>query len=107
MGRQVVVYVGRLLPAPKVDLSKAIAYFVHTMELVVNRDYVLVYFHSQSLSENQPDSSFFKQIYTMVDPKYKRNLRALYIVHPTWWFKLFVWWFLTFTASDLKERCTT
>ena len=51
------------------SLSQAIAYFVHTMELVVNRDYVLVYFHSQSLSENQPDSSFFKQIYTMVDPK--------------------------------------
>lgn len=51
------------------SLSQAIAYFVHTMELVVNRDYVLVYFHSQSMSENQPDSSFFKQIYTMVDPK--------------------------------------
>jgi len=80
MGRQIVVYVGRLFPAPKVDLSKAIAYFVHVMESVVSRDYVLVYFHTQSVSENQPDSSFFKQIYTMVDPKWVHGV-ACALVH--------------------------
>ena len=51
--------------------------------------------------------------------RYKRNLRALYVVHPTWWFKvkhpllpsltlthtqLQAWWFLTFTAGEIKDR---
>ena len=59
---------------------QAIAYFVHVMESVVSRDYVLVYFHTQSVSENQPDSSFFKQIYTMVDPKWVHRV-ACALVH--------------------------
>lgn len=104
LGRQVVVYVGRLFPASKVDLSKAVAYFVHVMEPVVSKEYVLVYFHSDSQPEQQPDSAFFKQIYCTVDARYRDNLSALYIVHPSWWFKLSAWWFLTFTASEVKER---
>jgi hypothetical protein len=26
------------------------------------------------------------------------------VVHPTWWFKLQAWWFLTFTAGEIKDR---
>ena len=49
---------------------QAIAYFVHVMETVVHKDYVLVYFHTLSESDNQPDSNFFKQLYSMVDDRY-------------------------------------
>lgn len=66
---------------------QAIAYFIHVMESVVNKDYILVYFHAQTVSENLPDSSFFKQLYSVVDSRYKTNLRALYVVHPSWWLK--------------------
>lgn len=104
VGRQVVVFVGRQFPAPKVDLSKAMAYFIHVMETVVHKDYILVYFHTLSESENQADSNFFKQLYSMVDDRYKNNLRALYIIHANWWFKLSGWWFLTFTASEVKDK---
>ena len=99
VGRQVVVFVGRQFPAPKVDLSKvsardgeggrereakklqymyylclspslqAMAYFIHVMETVVHKDYILVYFNTLSESDNQADSSFFKQLYTMVDDR--------------------------------------
>ena len=106
-GRQIVVFVGRHFPAPKVDMSKvcvmersrrerrrrgggrgesdkeegyrvcihlspciqAMAYFVHVMETVVHKDYVLVYFHTMAESDNQPDSNFFKQLYSMVDDR--------------------------------------
>ena len=54
-----------------IDLSlQAMAYFVHVMETVVHKDYVLVYFHTTSDSDNQPDSNFFKQLYGMVDDRY-------------------------------------
>ena len=85
------VFVGSKCPAPKVDQSKvwweggregrrrsshttpspiqAMAYFIHVMEPVAIKDYVLVYFHTQTQSENLLDSGFFKQLYLMVDEK--------------------------------------
>ncbi len=57
--------------------------------------------------------------------RYKDRLAAFYIVHPNWWFKVYVlthsrnplttptppyssqmscWWFLTFTGSAIKDR---
>ena len=45
------------------------AYFIHVMEPVAIKDYVLVYFHTQTQSENLLDSSFFKQLYLTVDDK--------------------------------------
>ena len=54
----------------------------------MSKDYILVYFHTQTVSDNLPDSSFFKQLYGMVDSRYKDNLRALYIIHPSWWLKV-------------------
>ena len=66
------------------------AYFIHVMESVVNKDYILVYFHAQAVSENLPDSNFFKQLYAVVDNRYKTNLRALYVVHASWWLKVSV-----------------
>ena len=45
------------------------AYFVHVMETVVHKDYILVYFNTLSESDNQADSNFFKQLYSMVDDR--------------------------------------
>lgn len=55
--------------------------------------------------------------------RYKEHLRALFVVHPSWWLKVFQplailhianhcdlyfqlsgWWFLTFTASEIKDK---
>ncbi len=61
-------------PPPPPPVSQVIAYFIHIMESVVTKDYVIVYLHAQSLAENQPDSAFFKQLYNMVDPRSERSL---------------------------------
>lgn len=50
-------------------MLQAIAFFLHVMEPVVDRDYVFVYFHSLVVSENLPDSNFIKDIYNLVDNK--------------------------------------
>lgn len=38
------------------------------------------------------------------DFRYRRNLKAFYIVHPTVWAKIVTWFFTTFTASSIKEK---
>ncbi len=50
------------------------AYFVHVMESVVNKDYVLIYFHADTTSDNLADSNFFKQLYGAVDVRYSYNI---------------------------------
>ena len=108
VGRQIVVFVGKNFPASSMNMDKvrispppcsaywltvsfslqAIAYFIHVMESVVHKDYVLIYFHTQTESDLLPDSSFFKQLYGIVDSRYKERLAALYVVHPSWWLKV-------------------
>ena len=64
------VLYGTPTKSSSVSLSpQAIAFFLHVMEPVVSKAYVLVYFHSLVVSDNLPDSNFLKDIYTMVDDK--------------------------------------
>ncbi|EDO30294.1 predicted protein [Nematostella vectensis] len=104
LGRPVVVFVARHFTAQNTDLGKAVAYFISVLDRIVNRDYVVVYFHTHSTEENQPPMSFLKELYHIVDNKYRRNLKAFYIVHPTVWARIVTWFFTTFTASSVKEK---
>ncbi|KAM4699282.1 ganglioside-induced differentiation-associated protein 2 [Discoglossus pictus] len=103
-GRTVVVVVGRNIPVLLIDMEKALLYFIHMMDHVAARDYVLVYFHTLTGEHNHLDSDFLKNMYDIVDGKYKKNLRALYFVHPTFRSKVSTWFFTTFTVSGLKDK---
>lgn len=103
-GRPVVAFIGKYFLADTVDLEKAFLYMIRVMEPIVDQDYVVVYFHTQSTAENHPTMNYLKNVYGVLDEKYKKNLKAFYIVHPTWWSKLAAWFFTTFTASDIKNK---
>lgn len=103
-GRPVVVFVGKRFKATQIDLNKAIMYMIKTLDPVVQRDYVVVYFHTLTTHENNPSLSFLREMYNLLEYKYKKNLRAFYIVHPTFWSRLMCWWFTTFTASSIKNK---
>lgn len=53
------------------------------MDKYVEQDYSLVYFHYGLTSKNKPPLSWLWQAYRAFDRKYKKNLKALYLVHPT------------------------
>lgn len=36
--------------------------------------------------------------------RYKKHLKAFYIVHPTIWTKMVTWWFTTFMAPAIKAK---
>jgi len=84
MGRTVVVFIGRLFPASTVPAEKvqsniysklvpptvqAMAYFVHLMDSVANKDFVVVYFHTETVAQDQLSNDFFKQLYLMLDER--------------------------------------
>ncbi|XP_048835064.1 ganglioside-induced differentiation-associated protein 2 isoform X2 [Brienomyrus brachyistius] len=103
-GRTVMVVVGRNIPVTLIDMEKALLYFIHVMDHITAKDYVMVYFHTLTAEHNHPDSDFLKQLCDIVDIKFKRNLKAFYFVHPTFRSKVSTWFFTTFSVPGLKEK---
>uniref|UniRef100_A0A3P8ZJQ9 Macro domain-containing protein n=1 Tax=Esox lucius TaxID=8010 RepID=A0A3P8ZJQ9_ESOLU len=103
-GRTVMVLVGRNVPVNLIDMEKALLYFIHVMDHITVKEYVMVYFHTLTEERNHLDSEFLKKLYEIVDAKFKNNLKAFYFVHPSFRSKVSTWFFTTFSVSGLKEK---
>ncbi|KAI6242753.1 Rho GTPase-activating protein 1 [Aphelenchoides fujianensis] len=83
-GRPIVVVYAYRLPSNKtLDQQKFLRYLTATLNQIVELDYTIVYFHYGLRSHNKPPLKFLVQAYQLLDRNYKKNLKALYIVHPT------------------------
>lgn len=59
-----------------------------TLNKYVEQDYSLVYFHYGLSSKNKPSIAWLWQAYKAFDRNYKKNLKSLYLVHPTSFLKI-------------------
>ena len=48
--------------------------------------------------------SFIKTFWSSVDRRYKKNLKALHIVHPTIFAKMMIWFVMTFAARKFGRK---
>ncbi|KAK5649516.1 hypothetical protein RI129_000545 [Pyrocoelia pectoralis] len=104
LGRPVVVFVGKWFPFNKLNLDKALLYLILLLDPIVKGDYVITYFHTLTSNSNYPSFSWLKEVYNILPYKYKKNLKAFYIIHPTFWTKMMTWWFTTFMAPAIKQK---
>ncbi|XP_072473727.1 rho GTPase-activating protein 1 isoform X2 [Notamacropus eugenii] len=87
-GRKIIVFSAcRMPPSHQLDHVKLLAYLKHTLDQYVESDYTLLYLHHGLTSENKPSLSWLRDAYREFDRKYKKNIKALYIVHPTMFIK--------------------
>uniref|UniRef100_A0A673X426 Rho GTPase activating protein 1 n=1 Tax=Salmo trutta TaxID=8032 RepID=A0A673X426_SALTR len=87
-GRKVIVFNAcRMPPHHELDHHKLLMYLKATLDQYVESDYTLIYFHNGLTSENKPSLSWLRDAYREFDRKYKKNIKALYIVHPTMFIK--------------------
>lgn len=63
-------------------------YLICTLDKYVKQDYSLVYFHYGLSSKNKPSIAWLWQAYKAFDRNYKKNLKSLYLVHPTSFLKI-------------------
>lgn len=83
-GRRIItIYACRLPSAFKIHHLRLLKYIMYTLDQYVENDYCLVYFHFGLNSQNKPKLNFLYQAYRAFDRKYKKNLKALFLVHPT------------------------
>uniref|UniRef100_G3PRB7 Rho GTPase activating protein 1 n=1 Tax=Gasterosteus aculeatus aculeatus TaxID=481459 RepID=G3PRB7_GASAC len=87
-GRKVIVFNAcRMPPHHQLDHHKLLMYLKGTLDQYVESDYTLIYFHHGLTAENKPSLSWLRDAYREFDRKYKKNIKALYIVHPTMFIK--------------------
>ncbi|XP_032630961.1 rho GTPase-activating protein 1 isoform X2 [Chelonoidis abingdonii] len=87
-GRKVILFSAcRMPPSHQLDHVKLLQYLKFTLDQYVESDYTLVYLHHGLTSENKPSLSWLRDAYREFDRKYKKNIKALYIVHPTMFIK--------------------
>lgn len=104
LGRPVIVFCGKWFPVNKIDLEKALLYLIKLLDPIVNGDYVIAYFHTLTSAANQPPYNWLRDVYNVLPYKYKKNLKAFYIVHPTMWTKMVTWWFTHFITPAIKAK---
>lgn len=83
-GRKIItIYACRLPSETKIHHLRLLKYIMFTLDQYVENDYCVVYFHYGLNSQNKPKLNFLYQAYKAFDRKYKKNLKALFLVHPT------------------------
>jgi len=88
-GRPVIVVSAcKLPPTKELDHKRFLNYLKQTLDRYVESDYSLVYFHHGLNSSNKPNFSWLVDAYREFDRKYKKNLKTMFIVHPSMMIKV-------------------
>ncbi|XP_068621887.1 protein prune homolog 2 [Battus philenor] len=65
-------------------------YVIWSLERLVTDEYVLVYLHGSAGKRRLPTFVWLHECYKLIDRRLRKNLKHLYLVHPTFWLKSFV-----------------
>ena len=70
----------------------------------VNNDYIMVYFHQGLKEDNKPSIQFLWNSYKMLDRNFRKNLKNLYVVHPTWFIRVIWNFFRPFISDKFRKK---
>lgn len=79
-------------------------YVLSTLDQLITEDYVLVYLHGGTAKDCMPTFSWLKRCYQMIDRRLRKNLKRLYLVHPTFWLKTIVLMTKPFISSKFSKK---
>jgi len=88
--------------ANNVDLL--LMYIINLMDPIVQNQFSIVYLHSDMSSHKMPSFEWLRSLHDLFDIKYSKNIKNVYIVHPTLWLKLFFMFMSPFLNKVLKTR---
>lgn len=101
VNRPVVLLLAHKLNVKNLDMEQLLLYIIRIMDPIVTSDYVLIYYHAALA---YPSFSWLKTAYTIFNRKYKKNLKQLYIVQPSRWFRLIAGCFKPFLSTKFWNK---
>ncbi|KAM7055777.1 LOW QUALITY PROTEIN: rho GTPase-activating protein 8 [Acridotheres tristis] len=75
-------------PSHQLNHTRLLEYLKYTLDQYVENYYTVVYFHYDLKSLKKMSLKWLQTAYQEFDRKYKKNLKALYVVHPTNFIKI-------------------
>ncbi|GAM24981.1 hypothetical protein SAMD00019534_081560, partial [Acytostelium subglobosum LB1] len=88
-GSPVFLLIGSSLPVGKEGLNKLLAYMCKLLEpIVTGSQYTLVYSHHLLSADSTPDRAWLMNTYNLLPRNYKKNLKNMYIIHPSTWLRM-------------------
>jgi len=107
-GRPVIGFsMSRLPPRTEINHDELLQFMKQLLERYVENDYTIVYFHYGISSKNKPSLKWLKQLYQVeLDRKYKKNLKALLVVHPSNFVKIVMKVFSPLISSKFGKKVT-
>ncbi|BFZ26107.1 hypothetical protein BsWGS_29145 [Bradybaena similaris] len=79
-------------------------YVIHTLEELVADDYVIIYFHGSTPRRQMPSLAWLKRCYQSIDRRLKKNLKGLFLVHPTLWLRTIVMMTKPFISTKFSSK---
>jgi len=105
-GRPIIVFIGARVPSKDIDLERFLLYMIQFMDPMVENKFILIFVNSQVKAANRPPLNFLQRANNIFNRKYKKNLSALYIVHPTFWVKCTLRLCRPFVSSKFWRKVT-
>ncbi|XP_050741826.1 rho GTPase-activating protein 68F isoform X2 [Drosophila biarmipes] len=88
----------------KSQLEGFVREIIKEIEPFVENDYILVYFHQGLQEDNKPSTQFLWNSYKELDRKFRKNLKTLYVVHPTWFIRIIWNFFSPFISDKFRKK---
>jgi Rho GTPase-activating protein 1 len=95
----IAIYACRLPDKKNLNNNIFIDFIIKTMEQYVQNDYVIAYFHQGLKDTSKPSLAFLWNSYKELDRSFKKNLKHLYVCHPTTFIRM-VWFFFKSVISE-------
>lgn len=70
----------------------------------MENDYILVYFHQGLKEDHKPSAQFLWNSYKELDRNFRKNLKNLYVVHPTWFIRVIWNFFSPFISEKFRKK---
>ncbi|KAH8398712.1 hypothetical protein KR222_000413, partial [Zaprionus bogoriensis] len=88
----------------KAQLEDFVRQVIKEIEPFVENDYILVYFHQGLKEDNKPSAQFLWNSYKELDRNFRKNLKNLYVVHPTWFIRVIWNFFSPFISDKFRKK---
>ena len=74
-------------PDYKYIMDNLFLYVISSIQILITGEYVLVYLHGGADDSVTPSLNWLKKCFTHIDHRVRKQLQALYLVHPDFWVK--------------------
>lgn len=103
-GRPVMVVVGAHFLLRCLDLERFVLHVVKEFEPLIQKPYTIVYIHSAASLQVQPDLGWMKRLQQILGRKHRRNLHAIYVLHPTLGLKATIFALQLFVDGEVWKK---